>query len=107
MNERMKELFTSQRNKEHATRLVAVLCLALVITFSAIQVLHVHADGSTTENNCAICHVAKHTVSVAKATIVQSLLIASIVVVTQSVVLVSRTELAHSIRPPPVSFSLL
>src|SRR5271155_836344 len=102
----MAESATRRTYREHATKLVALLCLALIITFSAIQVLHVHADGSTTENNCAICHVAKHTVSVAKATIVQSKLIASMVVVTQSIVLVSRTELAHSIRPPPVSFSL-
>jgi len=98
------KIFMSNRT---TTRLTAVLCLALVVTFSVIQVLHVHADGSTTENNCAICHVAKHTVTVAKVNIVQSLLIASIVPVVQSAVLVSRTELAHSIRPPPVSSSLL
>jgi len=92
--------------KSQAMHVAAFLCLALILIFNTIHVLHVHAAGSKSDNDCMICHAAKTTVAVSEINIVQPFLITAYVVAPQPIFAITRTEQVHSIRPPPVSSSL-
>ncbi len=81
----------------------AVFCLILLVGISVGQAAHIHLDGSIAANDCAVCHAAHHKALSTTSVAIQISETRTYIAILQDGPVVTRSGLAASIRPPPVS----